>query len=235
MKRQTVSGQEKCADQATVSAAAETGEGKVLQPEGKKKKFFSASNIAKIGMFAALTTVLYYFPKFPISVLFPSFLELNFSDIPALIGTFSLGPVAGAIIIVIKILLKLPTTTSACIGELSDLVCGLALVVPAGLIYKYHRTFRGALVGIIVGSVCSVGCSVLSNRFLIIPMYANLYGGLDSIAAMLTALFPSITAENFYSYYLPLSVVPFNTLRCLIAALVTLLCYKRISRLLNKF
>lgn len=235
MKRQTVSGQEKCADQTSVSAAAKTGEGKVLQPEGKKKKFFSASNIAKIGMFAALTTVLYYFPKFPISVLFPSFLELNFSDIPALIGTFSLGPVAGAIIIVIKILLKLPTTTSACIGELSDLVCGLALVVPAGLIYKYHRTFKGAVVGIIVGSVCSVGCSVLSNRFLIIPMYANLYGGLDSIAAMLTALFPSITAENFYSYYLPLSVVPFNTLRCLIAALVTLLCYKRISRLLNKF
>ena len=235
MKRQTVSGQGHCADQTSAPATAEPQGEKVLQPEGRKKKFFSASNIAKIGMFAALTTVLYYFPKFPISVLFPSFLELNFSDIPALIGTFSLGPVAGAIIIVIKILLKLPTTTSACIGELSDLVCGLALVVPAGLIYKYHRTFKGALVGIIVGSVCSVGCSVLSNRFLIIPMYASLYGGLDSIAAMLTALFPSITAENFYSYYLPLSVVPFNTLRCLIAALVTLLCYKRISRLLNKF
>lgn len=203
--------------------------------EAKKKKFFSASNIAKIAMFAALTTVLYYFPKFPIAAIFPSFLELNFSDIPALIGTFTLGPLSGTIIICIKILLKLPATTSGCIGELSDLFCGLALVIPAGLIYKYHRTFKGALAALAVATLCSTGLSLLTNRFIIIPAYSEMFGGIDAIAGMMTALFPAISAENFYSYYLPFSVLPFNLLRCLIAAAVTLLCYKRISYLLNKF
>lgn len=204
--------------------------------EKAKRKFFSASNIAKIGMFAALTTVLYYFPKFPIVALFPSFLELNFSDIPALIGTFSLGPVAGAIIVFVKFLLKLPSTSTMCVGELSDLVCGLAFVIPAGIIYRRHRTFRGALVGLAAGMVSSVVFSMLSNRFVIIPAYIKLMGfPMEAIVGMLTPLFPSCTAENFYSYYIPFSVLPFNLLRCLVASAVTLLLYKRISRLLNKF
>ncbi len=215
--------------------AANRGQAAQAAEGEEKKKFFSASNIAKIAMFAALTTVLYYFPKFPISVLFPSFLELNFSDVPALIGTFTLGPLSGTIIICIKILLKLPATTTGCVGELSDLFCGLALVVPAGLIYKYHRTFRGALAALAVGTLCSTGISLFTNRFIIVPAYSEMFGGIDAIAGMMTALFPSISAENFYSYYLPFSVLPFNLLRCLIAAVITLLCYKRISWLLNKF
>ena len=212
--------------------ALETGAS--VQAE-KKKKFFSASNIAKIAMFAALTTVLYYFPKFPIAVIFPSFLELYFSDIPALIGTFAIGPSACAIIIVVKILLKLPFSTSGFVGELSDLFCGLALVVPAGIVYRRRRTLRGALLALLIGSLCSVVFSVFTNRFIIIPAYASMYGGIDAIAGMMSSLFPAISAENFYSYYLPLSVVPFNLLRCLIASMVTLLLYKRISWLLNKF
>lgn len=216
--------------------AAEQTAGQTAELTERKKKFFSATNIAKIGVFAALATVLYYFPKFPIVALFPSFLELNFSDIPALIGTFALGPVAGSLIVVVKILLKLPATSTMCIGELSDLVCGLALVIPAGIIYKRRRTFRGALLGLLAGTVCSVGLSVLSNRFVILPAYINVMGfGVEAIVGMLRPLFPAVTADNLYAYYLPLSVVPFNLLRCLIAAIVTLLLYKRISWLLNKF
>lgn len=215
------------------SLSAPTAEKKAEQT---KRKFFSASNIAKIGVFAALTTVLYYFPKFPIVALFPSFLELNFSDIPALIGTFSLGPVAGALIVLVKCLLKLPATSTMCVGELSDLVCGLAFVIPAGLIYRRHRTFRGALAGLGIGTLSSVIFSMLSNRFVIVPAYVSLMGiPMEGIVAMLTPLFPSCTAENLYSYYIPFSVLPFNLLRCLIASAVTLLLYKRISRLLNKF
>ena len=137
----------------------------------------------------------------------------------------------------IKICIKLilQGTASAFTGDLSDLICGLTLVVPAGLIYKYNRTFRGALIALLVGTLCSTGVSVLSNRFIIVPAYAKAFGGIDAIAGMVTSLFPSVTSENFYAYYLPLSVVPFNLLRCIIASAVTLLLYKRISRLLNKF
>lgn len=199
------------------------------------KKFFSAAHIAKIGMFAALATVLQLF-RFPIPFLFPSFLELNFSDIPTLIGTFALGPVSGTIIVVIKLLLKLliQGTGSAFAGDIADLICGLSLVVPAGLIYKYKRTFKGAILALSAGSLCSTAVSLLANVFVIIPVYEQMLG-FDAIVQVLRVLFPSITADNFYSYYLPLSVLPFNLLRCLIASAVTLLTYKRISRLLNKF
>lgn len=201
----------------------------------KRRKFFSASNIAKIAMFAALATVLQLL-RVPLPFIFPSFLELNFSDIPSLIGTFALGPVAGSIIVVVKLLLKLliQGTGSAFVGDLSDLFCGLMLVIPAGLIYKYHRTFKGALVALTVGTLCSTGISLITNRFIIIPAYVQVYG-FEAIIGMVSSLFPSITQENFYAYYLPLSCLPFNLLRCLIAAAVTLLSYKRISRLLNKF
>ena len=214
-------------------AAAETQS--VQEKNRTRRKFFSASNIAKIAIFAALATVLQLL-RIPLPFLFPSFLELNFADIPALIGTFALGPVAGSVIVVIKILLKLliQGTGSAFVGDLSDLFCGLMLVVPAGLIYKYHRTFKGALVALAVGTLCSTGVSLLTNRFIIMPAYVQVYG-FEAIVGMVSSLFPSITQENFYAFYLPFACLPFNLLRCLIAAAVTLLSYKHISRLLNKF
>lgn len=222
-----------------VPLPAAEGEGAPAKPLAggkRRKKFFSASNIAKIAMFAALAAVLQLF-RIPLPFLFPSFLELNFADIPALVGTFALGPVAGSVIVVVKLLIKLliQGTGSGFVGDLSDLFCGLTLVVPAGLVYKYDRTFKGALLALLAGTLASVGISLLTNRFIIIPAYAEMFGGIEAIAGMLTELFPACTGENFYAYYLPLSVLPFNLLRCLIASGVTLLVYKRISRLLNKF
>ncbi len=211
------------------------GAGQNDEKPAKRRKFFSASNIAKIAVFAALATILQLL-RIPLPFMFPSFLELNLADIPALIGSFALGPVAGSIIVVVKLLLKLliQGTGSAFVGDLSDLFCGLMLVVPAGIIYKYHRTFKGALVALAAGTLCSVGVSLITNRFIIIPAYVQVYG-FEMIIGMVNSLFPAITQENFYAYYLPLSCLPFNLLRCLIASAVTLLSYKRISRFLNKF
>ena len=116
--------------------------------ERKNTLFFTPTRIAVIALFAALAGVLYAF-GFPINVAFPFWLELNFSDIPALIGTFVLGPLSGGIIVFVKILVKLiiKGTSTVFVGELADLIIGLAFIVPAGLIYKKHRTFKGALAG----------------------------------------------------------------------------------------
>lgn len=208
---------------------------KTKKDNGKKKSVFTAKYIAKVGIFAALTYVLYLFPKFPIAAIFPSWLELNFSDIPALIGTFALGPLGGTLIILVKILLKLPLSSTAFSGEFADLLCGLALVIPAGFIYKYKHTFKGAVLAMVVGSLCATAVAVFTNRFIVVPWYVNMLGGWDTILSMVRPLFPDITSENFYNYYLWLSVVPFNLLRCLIASVVTALTYKHISRLLAKF
>ena len=201
-------------------------------------QFFTPARIAVIAMFATLSGILYVF-GFPIGVAFPSWLELNFSDIPALIGTFALGPLSGGIIVFVKILIKLiiKGTSTVFVGELADLVIGLAFVVPAGLIYKRHRTFKGALLGMTVGTVCSVAAAILANWLVLVPFYIKLFynGSWEPLVNAMQALFgEGVTQDTFYNFYLWVSVLPFNILRCLIAVLVTLPVYKRISSLINR-
>ncbi|MGN0804591.1 MAG: ECF transporter S component [Candidatus Coproplasma sp.] len=204
----------------------------------KSKTYFSPTRIAVIALFSALSGVLYVF-GFPISAIFPSWLELNFSDIPALIGTFALGPVAGSLIVLFKILIKLiiKGTTTVFVGELADLLIGLAFVLPAGIIYKRHRTFKGSLVGMAVGTVASVAMAILANYLVLVPFYRQLFfkGSWVPLVSIMQGIFgEGCTQKTFYNFYLWASVLPFNVMRCLIAILITLPIYKHISRIINK-
>ena len=206
--------------------------------QNKTSQYFTATRIAVIAMFATIAGVLYVF-GFPMGFAFPSWLELNFSDIPALIGTFALGPVSGGIIVFVKVLIELiiKGTYTVFIGDFADLIIGLAFVVPAGIIYKKHRTFKGALLGMGIGSLCSVALSIIANWLVLIPYYLQVsFGGnWDILLESMRALFgDGVTEDTFYTYYLWISVLPFNIMRCLIAILVTLPVYKRISLLINR-
>lgn len=189
-------------------------------------------------MFSTLAGVLYIF-GFPIAGAFPGWLELNFSDIPALIGTFALGPVSGMIIVFIKILIKLiiKGTSTVFVGELADLLIGIAFVVPAGFIYKKKRTFKGALVAMAVGMACSTLMSMIANWLVLVPFYRQLFfhGSWKPLVGAMRMLFGEKCTENtFYVFYIFGSVQPFNLMRCLIAIVVTLPVYKHISRIINK-
>ena len=201
------------------------------------KKDFSSTRIAMIALFSALAAILYIF-NFPLPFAFPGFLEFRFSDIPVLIGTFALGPLSGSVIVVMMVLIKLVcvSTSTMFVGDAADILVGFALVIPAGLIYDRHRTFRGALLALAVGSVISTALAVLLNRYVLVPAYVYLMfgGSWDPILGMMTPLFPDCTQENFYSLYLWAAVLPFNLLRCFVAALVTLPVYKHISRAINR-
>ena len=118
------------------------------------KNYFSATRIAMIALFSALAGVLYIL-NFSIPFAFPGFLEFRFSDVPVLIGTFALGPVAGCIIVVFMVLIKLVivSTSTYFVGDLADILVGFALVIPVGLIYNQNRTFKGALLGLGAGSL----------------------------------------------------------------------------------
>ncbi|MCH5154651.1 MAG: ECF transporter S component [Clostridiales bacterium] len=200
------------------------------------KKGISSTHIAFIAMFATLAAVLYIL-NFALPFAFPSFLEFKLSDIPILIGTFTLGPISGAIIVVVEILIKLVVkgTTTVFVGELSDLITSCVFAVTAGVIYKKHRTFKGALVGMAIGTVAEVVVAIIINRFVLVPFYLEFFshGSWAPLLGMMKPLFPSITKQTFYNFYLWVSVLPFNLLRCLVAIVVTLLVYKRISRLIN--
>ena len=208
------------------------------QATTSRRGYFNTTRIAAIAMFSSLAGILYIF-NFPIAAAFPSFLEFNFSDIPTLIGTFTLGPVAGVIISVIKILLKLVVkgTSTVFVGELSDLVTSCVFAVTAGLIYKKKRSFKGALIGMAVGTVAEVAVAILFNWLVLVPFYVQFFfhGKWEPLIGMMTPLFPDCTKENFYNFYLWVSILPFNLMRCLVAVLVTLPVYKRISNLINKF
>lgn len=202
--------------------------------KSKVAEFFTAKRLAKLGIFSAVAVAL-YFINVPIAFLFPSFLELNLSDLPILIGGFALGPVSGAIIALVRYLIKLPFSGTMTVGELSDLINSLAFVLPASIIYYRNKTKKRAVIGIIIGAVCSVGVALLSNRFVVVPFYLELFfkGNLDVLVGV-CSIIPGINSANFYGYYILFAALPFNALRVVIVGTVTVIVYKRISNLLNK-
>ena len=195
-------------------------------------KHFSAGNIAVMSILTAISFILYMFVKFPLPFMFPSFLDMQISDLPALLGGFALGPVEGALIIIIKCCIKMPFSSTGCIGELGDIAIGVANVLPAALIYRFFKNRKGAILGMVVGMVCAVVVGLLMNWLVLIPFYANKFG-MAAVVGMMQALYPNVTEETVYNYYLPLAVLPFNVLRCLVCALVTYFTYKPLSKALH--
>ena len=137
----------------------------------KEKTKTNMSNTQKrvlVGIFSALAAVLMYL-EIPFFFA-PSVYQLDFSEVPALIASFLLGPVAGVVTECMKILIKLiikPTST-AFVGEFANLVVGITFVLPASLIYKKKRTRTGAVAGMGVGtlSMTVIGCLVnCASRF----------------------------------------------------------------------
>ena len=173
--------------------------------------YFSSTRVTFIAMFATLAGVLYIL-NFSIPFAFPSFLEFKLSDIPILIGSFTLGPAAGAIITVVEILLKLVVkgTSTMFVGELSDLVTSCAFAVTAGLIYSKHRSFKGALVAMAIGTVTEVTVAILFNWLVLVPFYVEFFfgGNWAPLIGMMTPLFPSCTQETFYKFFIWASVLP---------------------------
>lgn len=219
------------AEQTMQAESEQTAE----REKGAIKRFFSTKNIVRIAVLTALSFVLYMFVKFPLPFMFASWLEMQISDLPALMGGFMMGPIAGSVIIILKCLLKMPFTSTAFVGELADIAVGLAFVLPSAFIYKFNRTKKGALVGMAVGSLSATAVAVLMNWLVLVPFYVKMFfGGNEQIIVdMIRPLFPSVTWDTFLAYYLPLSVVPFNILRCFIVSLLTFLLYKHTEKLFD--
>lgn len=201
----------------------------------QEQKYFTAKNIVRLSVFTALSYVLYMFVKFPLPG-FPSFLDLQISDMPALLAGFMMGPTSGAAVILMKCLLKMPFTSTACVGELGDIVIGLSFVLPATFVYKFHRTKKGALAGLGIGILSSTAIAVFFNGVVLIPFYVRfMFGGnWEILLGMMRPLFPNITVSSFYAYYLPLSVLPFNLLRGIVCALITFLLYKSLEKMFDR-
>ena len=196
----------------------------------KEKKLLTTKHVVLMGMFGALSGVLMIF-EFPLPFLAPSFYGLDISEVPVLVGTFAMGPLAGGVMEVVKILVKLvlkPTSTGF-VGELANLTFGCAMVMPAGLIYKYRRTRQGAMIGLIAGTVIMTAVGIVGNALVMLPFYSN-FMPLETILAAGAAIHPAV--GSVWTFVL-ICVGPFNVVKGLIVSLITVLVYKRVSVIIH--
>ena len=199
-----------------------------------KNPRFSTAYITKMAILTAISFLLYAFGKFNLPFMFPQFLEIQISELPALLAGFSMGPISACVIIVLKVLLKfaaVPSVTGFA-GEATDILLGICFVLPASLIYYFHKDKKHAIIGLLVGSALLTAMAMVVNRFISIPLYSKLFG-FEGIVQMVSKLYKNVTVDNFYTYYLLLGVLPFNVLRCTIVSVLTFLLYKRLSKILH--
>lgn len=196
-----------------------------------KKKLNTRALVAS-AMLSAVAFIL-MFVEFPLPMLIPSFIKLDISDLPAVIGAFAYGPVSGVAIELLKNLLHIvfKGTSSAGVGELSNFLLGACFVIPAGLIYNRKKTRKNAYIGALVGCAAMALLSVPLNYFVVYPAYVKFYGlPLEVIIGMYKAINPSV---NGLLSCLLLFNLPFTFCKGLLDVLVCFLIYKPLSPLLH--
>lgn len=194
-------------------------------------RILTTHKVVMIGMLSAIAGILHCF-DFAIPIA-PSFYKLDFSELAALIGGFAFGPVAGVLIEFVKILVKLviKSTSTAFVGDLANFLVGCMLVLPAAIIYQYHKSKKSALIGCIVGTVVMTIFGTVFNAIYLIPAFAKLYGmPIEVILGMGAAIHPSI--NNIWNFVL-LCVAPLNLIKGAMISVITMLVYKRISPILK--
>ena len=203
-------------------------------------KFFTKGNtlttrfIARTAVFAAISIILYTVPFLKFSLpIFPSFLEIHLDEIPALIAGFAYGPLSGVLVILVKTIVKLPLTNTACVGECADFIYSMAFVIPAALIYKKHRTIKGAIVSLVIATLIQVVVASTVTTFVMLDAYSMLYHlPKEVILSMCQKINPAI--KDLGLPFLLMVALPFNALKDAIVVLVTFLLYKRLRLLFKK-
>ena len=188
--------------------------------------------LVEIGMLGAIATVLMLF-EFPIPFIAPPFYEMDLSEVPVLVGAFALGPMAGATIELVKILINLMIngTATAFVGEIGNYIIGCSFIIPAALIYKKRKSKKHALIGMIVGTIVMTIFGCFLNAYVLLPTYAAAFGmPIDVIVGMGTAINANI---NSVMTFVIIAVAPFNILKGVVVSVVTMLIYKHISPILK--
>lgn len=197
-----------------------------------RKKLSDTHYAAYVAIFAAMAGVLMLI-EIPLPFA-PPFYKIDLSELPVLICTFYLGPVAGVVTELIKVLLKLllKGTSTAFVGDFANFAVGCSFVLPASVVYHARPSKKTALIGLVAGTLVMTVFGSTFNAIYLLPKFSELYGmPLEAIVGMGTKVNPRITSVSTLVLF---AVVPFNLLKGAIDALLTLLLYKRISPLLHK-
>jgi riboflavin transporter len=192
------------------------------------KKYFTTQRMTTIAILTAISIVL-FLPPMQIPIV--AFYKLDFSNLPVLLGTFAMGPLAGTIILLLKSLSGLLHSSSLLVGEIADFLVGLAMILPAGLIYKKQKSRKTAIQGMAIGSVVATIAGMLLNAFLLFPVYAWAYHmPVSGIVDMGHEIVPSIDSVWKMVFII---TGPFNVLKWAAISVVGGLIYKPLSPFLH--
>ncbi|MCG1009076.1 ECF transporter S component [Salinicoccus sp. ID82-1] len=165
-----------------------------------------------ISILAALSFILMLI-QFPIPFL-PPFLTVDFSDIPAFIGFIVFGGGAGALIIIMKIVLYGLLMASEPIGPLSNMLAAFSLLLPIYFIYAKYRTKRSLIAGFIAGIIVLTAMMAVLNYFVLLPMYGIIVDQSDLIANIRAV----VTA----------GIIPFNLIKGTLVCLAAYIVYVKV-------
>ena len=197
-----------------------------------QKNKLGTREITTIGMLGAIATVLMLF-EIPLPFA-PPFYEIDFSEVPVLIGCFAMGPLAGVLIEFVKILLNFIINGSATagVGEVANFCIGCAFCVPAALVYQRAKTKKGAVISLVSGTLLMTFLGCFINAYVMLPTYAKAFKmPIDSLIAMGTEVNAGIT--DLFTFVM-FAVVPFNLLKGVLVSVVVLLVYKKISPIIKR-
>lgn len=195
--------------------------------EQKRRSRVPVRNLTVTAMLSAVAAVLMLI-SFSVPLM-PSFIKLDLSELPALLASFTLGPIYGAAVCLVKNLINLPFTTTGGVGELCNFLLGALFVLPAGVIYARHRSMKGAIVASLVGALSMALFSFPVNLYLIYPVYTR-FLPIEAILGLYREINPSVS-ELWQA--LLIFNVPFTFVKALCSVVVTFLIYKPLSPLLK--
>ena len=192
-----------------------------------EKRVNHTRRMVMTAILSALSSVLMFF-SFNVPFM-PSFIKMDLSELPALIAAFSMGPIHGAIVCLVKNLVNLFFSTTGGVGELSNFLLGVFFVVPAGIIYKLRPKFSGAIIGSIVGAAMMALLSVFSNYYVVYPIYTA-FLPMDAIIGMYQAINPSV--KNLWDCLIVFNM-PFTFSKGMVSVVISMSVYKILSPLIN--
>ena len=184
----------------------------------------SVGVMTRVAILAAAASIL-----FLIEIPIVAFYKLDLSNIPVLLGAFSMGPIPGLIILLLKSAIGLLHSSSAGVGELADFVMGAALIIPASIIYHRNKSRKNAIIGMAIGTVCMVVIGVLVNKFVMLPFYMGAFH-MDMDGIIKAAGVAGVDSER---KLLLMVTGPFNLLKGVVLSIVTALIYKPLSPILH--
>ena len=179
---------------------------------------------------AMLSAVAFILMFFDFSVPFmPNFIKMDLSDLPELIGGFAYGPLCGVLVALIKNLLHLTRTSTGGVGELSNFILGASFAATAGFIYKLKKNKTHAIIGALAGSLVMGVISILSNNFLVYPVYYNFLPK-ENVLAAYQLIIPSMKSilQCLICFNMPFTIV-----KGLLCSIITILIYKPLSPILK--